>query len=72
MQSSFQEYILDELGGLEDVRSRPMFGGFGLYQAKSSSVSSTGTAYISRRVRRAERITKSMGWSLSVLMKSKQ
>ena len=30
-RDSFTEYVLDQLRGLEDVRARAMFGGFGLY-----------------------------------------
>ncbi len=31
---SFQAYVLEQLGAVEGVRSRPMFGGFGLYLAE--------------------------------------
>jgi DNA transformation protein len=29
---SFKDFVLDQLGELEDVEARRMFGGFGLYQ----------------------------------------
>lgn len=31
-QDSFKDFVLDQLSGLRDLRCRPMFGGFGLYQ----------------------------------------
>jgi DNA transformation protein len=29
---SFRDFVLDQLGGLNDVEARRMFGGYGLYQ----------------------------------------
>ncbi len=31
---SFQAYVLEQLGAVKGVRSRPMFGGFGFYLAE--------------------------------------
>ena len=31
---SFLEFLLDQLGGLGDLRAKPMFGGFGLYSGE--------------------------------------
>ena len=30
---SFKEFVLDQLGALPEMRAKPMFGGYGLYQA---------------------------------------
>lgn len=33
-RDSFKDFVLDQLGGLTDVTSRSMFGGYGLYQGR--------------------------------------
>lgn len=32
---TFKDFVLDQLGGLEDLRCRAMFGGFGIYQGEA-------------------------------------
>jgi DNA transformation protein len=34
MDYSFKDFVLDQLGGLPDVRARAMFGAHGLYQGQ--------------------------------------
>jgi DNA transformation protein len=33
-EDSFKEYVLDQLRGLDEVRARAMFGGYGLYSGE--------------------------------------
>jgi DNA transformation protein len=45
--TSFRDYVLDQLAGLPDVRCRAMFGGFGLYSGETFfAVIASGRLYL--------------------------
>ena len=53
---SFRDYILDQLGGLNSVASRSMFGGHGLYQGPAFfGILSKGRLYFKTDKRTRER-----------------